>query len=95
VAVEHESGMTSAVVVKDIQCPHRLGSPSRSPVYTGVAMTTEAYVVDSGGNKVANIAYTPPTLRIIGFRFFDNQWNDITSTVVSNARRVYRPTTSF
>jgi uncharacterized protein (TIGR03118 family) len=78
------SGMTDAVVVKDYS-----GSSSGTiipgliapPVFTGVAMTTDAYTLDGGGNKVADNRLYTTDFENSRIMVFDNQWNDITASV--------------
>lgn len=75
-------GMTSAVVVKDysITSATPLNLPI-APVYTGVAMTTDAYTVDGNGNKVASNRLYVADFENSRIQVLDNQWNDITASV--------------
>jgi uncharacterized protein (TIGR03118 family) len=85
------SGMTSAVVVKDysITSATPLDLP-QAPVYTGVAMTTNAFALNAQGQKVADNRLYVTDFQNQRIQTFDNQWNDI-SAGVSFARPAGMP----
>lgn len=75
-------GMTEAVIVKDYSASSGVDlGLDYTPGYLGVAMTTDAYKLDTGGNKVADNRLYATDFGNNRIQVFDNQWNDITASV--------------
>jgi len=75
-------GMQEAVIVKDYSAQTGIDlGLEYSPGYVGVAMTTDAFTLDSGGNKVADNRLYAADFSNNRIQVFDNQWNDITASV--------------
>jgi uncharacterized protein (TIGR03118 family) len=76
------SGMTNAVVVKDYSITSSTPLPlPNAPVYTGVAMTTDAFTTNAQGQKVADNRLYVTDFENERIQTFDNQWNDISGSV--------------
>jgi uncharacterized protein (TIGR03118 family) len=76
-----DPGMLEAVVIKDFSTldPIQEGLLAR-PGFNGVAMTTDAFTLDGGGNKVADNRLYAADFANGRIMTFDNQWNDITAS---------------
>lgn len=74
-------GMIEAVVIKDYSTVdfQAQGLPAR-PGFNGVAMTTDAYTINSSGQKVADNRLYAADFAGGRVMTFDNQWNDITTS---------------
>lgn len=76
-----DPGMLEAVVVKDYSTldPIQSGLTAR-PGFNGVAITTDAWKLDSQGRKVADNRLFVADFANGRVMTFDNQWNDITAS---------------
>lgn len=75
-------GMVEAAIIKDYSTvtPASLGLRN-TPGYTGVAITTDAFTLDSNGNKVADNRIYAADFANNRVQVFNNQWDDISNTV--------------
>lgn len=76
-----DPGMLQAVAVKDYTQQQAQYGLARTPGFTGVAMTTDAWKTDAQGTKVADNRLYVADFANNQVRVIDNQWNDITSAV--------------
>lgn len=76
--------MDKAVVVKDFSRsgPERDMSLKYLAAFTGVAMTTDPFTVNAAGEKVADNRLYASDFQNKMIRVYNNQWKDITSSVV-------------
>jgi uncharacterized protein (TIGR03118 family) len=79
-------GMVSAVLMKDFSLTSTAPWPfGIHAVFTGVAMTTDAFTVNGQGQSVANNRLYAADFENGRVQVFDNQWNDISDTTPFDA----------